>query len=902
MTALRLLLRQARSEVATLLALALTTVLVTGVLTAWPRAVDRMVAEDLAQQVAALPVLGRDVTLPEEPRVPLDVVPTPGEVQAVLGWTAEQAESMVADVGPTLGALLGEPEYVIQRPTAEITKGEAAPDVTKMFLTLLVDPRVPDRVELAEGALPAAYDAGDAAGRPVSAATAVGPLPAIEVVTSVETAAGLRWAVGEERESLDLGFPLTLRLSGTFEARDAGEGYWRHLPSTLAPSTVDDPNTGVLVTGVAFADPGALAAITVPTGATTRYWYPLDAARVTDVDRETLIADLEGVRAAQGLRSETTDTLIAGRQREATVTTVLDVLAVGVAGTALGVLWLAAALAVDRRRAAFVLLRARGASDLAVRGLAAAQGLAVALPAGLVGIAAGVLAVPGATRAADLVPALAATLAPAVLLAVAAGGSHGRAVRADVGTTRSRWRWVAEALLVVAAGASLAVVAQRGLAGATGGGDPLVSALPLVLGLAAAVLVLRLYPWPVRGLLALIRRRPGAGAFLGAAQAARSPAAGIVPVVALVLGVATVGMSAVTLSTVSAGTQRGAVVATGADARIDLRVSTPGGTGLTPAQLDAARAVDGVAAVAAVGDAGRRVLEVGRTTDTVPVVVVDAEALADVQGDLAELPPLPDGLSEGGDALPAVVASDAGRDLDQPFTLVVGMTRVDVPLVPLGEAHDVAGVATGRTWVLVDRAAWVARTGVEPSVDRLLLRVEPGADPDLVAAEVATTLDETVSVATVAGAREEVDRAVLVRGTRAALLVVTALSALLCAGVLGLLLLTGAPARGRTTALLRTLGAPSSVRRWLVAAEVVGPVVVALAGGLLVGAVLPGLVLRLADLRLFTGSAERVEPVLDAGTAAAVAGAGIVVCALALVLAVVAARRVNAVEVLREGA
>lgn len=904
MTALRLLLRQARSEVATLVALALTTVLVAAVLTAWPRAVDRMVAEDLAQQVAAVPAVGRDLTLPQQPRVPLDVVATPAEAQAVLDQTAQQARDRVADAGPALTALLGEPEYVVERPTAEITRGDST-DVAHMSLTLLVDPGLPDRVELAEGALPAAYDAGAAAGRPLGAATGPGPLPTVEVVLSTETAAGLRWAVGEERESPDLGFPATLRLSGTFEARDAGAGFWRHLPSTLAPSVVDDPNAGVLVTGVAFVDPGALAAITVPTGATTSFWYPLDAARVTDVDRETLIADLLGIRAAEGLRSETTDTLVAGRQREATVTTLLDVVAVGVSGTALGVLWLAAALAVDRRRAAFVLLRARGASGAAVRGLAAAQGLAVAVPAGLLGVAAGLLLVPGAVRAQDLVAPVAATLAPAVLLGVAAGGALGRTARADVGATRSRWRWVAEALVVVVAAAALVAVAQHGTAGVTGG-DPLVSALPVVLGLAAAVLVLRLYPWPVRGLLALVRRRRGAGAFLGAAQAGRAPAAGIVPVVALVLGVVTVGLSAVTLSTVAAGTQRGAVLATGADARIDLRVSTVSGTGLTAAQVDAARAVDGVAAVATVGDAGRRVLEVGRTTDTVPVVVVDAADLADVQGGRPELPALPAALAGGpsgaDDALPAVVASGADRDLDQPVTLRVGMTRAAVPLTPVGEVRDVPGVASGKTWVLVDRAAWEARTGVAPTVDRMLVRVVPGADPESVAAEIATMLDTPVSVATVAGAREQVDRAVLVRGTRTALLVVTGLSALLCAGVLGLLLLTGAPARGRTTALLRTLGAPSGVRRWLVAAEVVGPVVVSLAGGLLVGAVLPGLVLGVADLRLFTGSAERVEPVLDVGTVAAVAGAGIVVCALALVLAVVAARRVDAVEVLREGA
>ncbi|RMI03544.1 hypothetical protein EBM89_19215, partial [Cellulomonas triticagri] len=536
----------------------------------------------------------------------------------------------------------------------------------------------------------------------------------------------------------------------------------------------------------------------------------------------------------------------------------------------------------------------------AVRGLAAVQGLLVTVPAGVLGALVGWAVVPGPTRAADLVLPVLAVLAPALLLALAAGRTAEG--RRDLGGPAGRWRWVVEVLVVLAAGVAVAVARDRGLAGATGGGDPLVTALPVVLGLAAAVVVLRVYPWPVRALLAVVRRRPGAGVFLGAAQAARRPAAGIVPVVALVLGVATVALSAVTLSSVTAGTERGAVRGAGADVRVDLTVSVPSGGGLTADQVAAAGAVDGVEAVAAVGDAGRRTLQVGRTTDTVPVRVVDAAALAAVQADLPGVDPLPDALAAPGGALAAVVASGADRDTAGDVALVVGMTRVGVPLHVVGAVAEVPGVAAGQTWVLVDRAAWTAATGEEPTVDRLLVRTAPGADPDVVADAVAEAVDDTLAVRTVASERAEVERSVLVRGTRTALLVVTGLSALLCGGVLALLLLTGAPARGRTTALLRVLGAPASVRRTLVAAEVAGPLVVSLVGGLLVGAVLPALVLGVADLRLFTGSTERVDPVLDAGTAAALGGVGLLVCAVALVVAVVAARRVAAAQVLREGA
>lgn len=901
-TAGRLLLRQARAEAATLVALAVTTLLVAGVLAAWPRAVDRMVADDLAQQVAAQSALDRDLTLPAHPQIMVDTVPGPAEVAAGMDGLQASADAQTAGAGPALRELLTTARFAVERAVVEIERGPRAPDIAQMSLTVLIDPGLPERVRWVAGAAPAPYDAGAAAGRPLADAT--GDLPAVEVVLSVAAAEALRWDVGETRRSLDRSFPVDLRLSGTFEAVDPADGSWRHLPSALGASVVDDLNAGVLVTGVGFADPGALAALVVPNGTTTRYWHPLDVSGVADVDREALIADLQRVRADQGLRSGTTDVLIAGRAREATVTSLLDVLAVGMSGAAVGVLWLAAVLAVERRRSALALLRARGASGIAVRGLVAAQGLLVTLPAGAVGIALGMLAVPGATRPADLLPPAAAVLAPTVLLAVAAGRVTGRAGRADVGSAPWRWRWVAEALVVVAAVVSVVVTRQRGLAGATGGADPLVSALPVVLGLAAAVLVLRLYPWPVRGLLGLVRRRPGASGFLGAAQAARSPAAGLVPVVALVLGVATVALSAVTLSTVAAGSERSAVRSTGADVRLDLAVRTASGGGLTEEQVAAARGVEGVAALAAVGDAGRRSVEIGRTSGTAAVVVVDAAALAEVQAGLPGVAALPGALAGAGDggALPVVLAAGLGAGPGQAAAVLVGATPDSVDVDPAAVVGEVPGVVTGQSWVLVDRAAWTARTGLDPVVDRLLVRVAPGADPQEVAAALTAALDDPLTVRTVAGARAELDRSVLVTGTRTALLVVTGVSALLCAGVLALLLLTGAPARGRTTALLRTLGAPASVGRGLVAAEVAGPVVVSAAGGLLVAAVLPRLVLGAADLRLFTGAAERADLVVDPATVAAVAGAGLVVCAVALAVAVAAARRVAAVEVLREGA
>ena len=112
---------------------------------------------------------------------------------------------------------------------------------------------------------------------------------------------------------------------------------------------------------------------------------------------------------------------------------------------------------------------------------------------------------------------------------------------------------------------------------------------------------------------------------------------------------------------------------------------------------------------------------------------------------------------------------------------------------------------------------------------------------------------------------------VLVRGVRAGMLAVAAAGLVLVAVVLGLMLVAEAPSRGRTAALLATVGAPGRVHRRLVVSEVLGPVLVGGAAGVLAGAVLPWVVLRLVDLRPFTGASEQppiaVDPVLLAGAA-----------------------------------
>ncbi|BDZ55609.1 hypothetical protein GCM10025870_26820 [Agromyces marinus] len=107
------------------------------------------------------------------------------------------------------------------------------------------------------------------------------------------------------------------------------------------------------------------------------------------------------------------------------------------------------------------------------------------------------------------------------------------------------------------------------------------------------MLVLRAYPIPLTFLVGRMARRTGLVPFLGAARALRDPAAGLVPVLAVVVGTSVAVASTVVLSTLDHG------IRATSEHRIGADVVIAGGP-LTGDQLEAMSATDGVAALAPV--------------------------------------------------------------------------------------------------------------------------------------------------------------------------------------------------------------------------------------------------------------------------------------------------------------
>ena len=208
--------------------------------------------------------------------------------------------------------------------------------------------------------------------------------------------------------------------------------------------------------------------------------------------------------------------------QQSAVAALLAVVQAGVLATLLGLIALAAGLVVDRRRAEFALIRARGGAAATIGGRLLAETLLVVPAAVLAGWLAGAL-LPGRAPAHGWLPLLAvaavATLTAPVLATVTQRHPAFAGRRRDLTRSRpSARRLIGEAFVVLLAVLGVLLVRRRGLA-ASDGVDPYLVVVPVLLAVAVALVVLRLLPWPLRLAGRLAARARGAVPFLGLAGA-----------------------------------------------------------------------------------------------------------------------------------------------------------------------------------------------------------------------------------------------------------------------------------------------------------------------------------------------------------------------------------------------
>ncbi len=465
-------------------------------------------------------------------------------------------------------------------------------------------------------------------------ATAGVPAGAVPVAVTTQVAARFGLHPGSRVQLTAPSGPVTLVVTALVTERDAASTFWTQDVTVGLPSLVVPPPRGpgfpYWVGGV-FADPGALAAMQNTFGGPglgMQWEFPLapgsvnaDQAQGLSDDLShaitatpALTGDLFGAAVALTVTSPVIPDLSAFLDTQAATQTVLLLLFVSMIVVGIAVILVAATTIAVRRADELTMLRARGGSlrqvaALMLRGTAIASG-----PAALVGAGLAVALIPGTpgqTQSASW--ALGWVLAGIAVLAALAGPPliaawrHRRPAPAinparvtTAETTRSRLaslrRPVAEVTACAVSVAGLIVLHDEGVP-AGGSVDWYLAAAPVLVAILAVVVMLRVYPLVIRGLLRLSARRTGATGFVALAGAARTSLTGVLPAFALVLALSLATFAGTLRNAIASGEVAASWQATGADVMI---TTGPGTNPATPAAVRAIAAVPGVQHVAAV--------------------------------------------------------------------------------------------------------------------------------------------------------------------------------------------------------------------------------------------------------------------------------------------------------------
>jgi putative ABC transport system permease protein len=575
---------------------------------------------------------------------------------------------------------------------------------------------------------------------------------------------------------------------------------------------------------------------------------------------------------------------------------VLSIGAIGPFGLAAGAMAMVAILLVRRRRATLALARGRGATGSLLLGTQLWESTLIAGGAALLGLLVAVLVVPA--RPNPLSPVLAVGVGlTAVLLLVGANWSTarrslGQLERDDAPVLRvPARRLVIEMTIVGIAVAATLLLRQRGLTIGSSAGvalvDPLLASVPVLAGLAAGILAVRLYPLPIRALGWLAAGRRDIVPVLGLRTIGRQPAAANLPILVLLLTAAFGAFSSVIASSLDHGQAVASYLDVGADYRID-KIGIGGlATAVNPASVAGVEAVaPGITDPLAgfVGATNQRASIHMEAVDPQPYAQVTAGTAADPHWPLAFVSvPGGDGIGTAGNPIPAILSNrlpTGSKDLAPGDTFQMLVEGRSLTFALVERRPSFPGIEPGVSFAVIPfdwvQAAFGSRL-VSPSI--LWLRAPDGLSADL-AAQVKGVGDEAhvVSRYDVYEALHEAPfGAVIETGYGAALVTAAVFMALT---VIGAVVLSAAR-RTRDLAFLRTLGVTDLQGLALIVMEHAPPVVLAIVPGVALG----------------IGIAILCEPGLGLATFVGAAGVPLYVDLPALVVTVVALVGVVAVAV-----
>jgi putative ABC transport system permease protein len=673
--------------------------------------------------------------------------------------------------------------------------------------------------------------------------------------------------------------PVKVVITAIVRMRAPNSAFWTKDSTVGIPYLMRAGDIQFWVGGV-FMDPDQLVAMQNALGSSAidmQWQYPLAVGGV-DADGVQVLLDnlnrattvptgLTGVFApavsTTMVATPLAPVLSAFVDTQAAVQTVLLLLFVSLIVVGAAVILLAAGMIAGRRADDLGLLRSRGAS---VRQVATLMLRSTAIVAALAALAGAGLAVAVAGPS-DASSALGLSLAAVTVVTALAGppliaawqqrrpgprpAGSSRAYPGREGSTRSRMaglrRLVAEVTAVAASVAGLVILHDQGVP-ANGGINLYLAVTPVLVTIPVVLIVLRLYPLAVSGLLRLSSRRAGATGFVALAGASRSSLAGVLPAFALVLALSLATFAGMVNQAITRGEIAASWQSTGADVAITA-TSAP----ITPAAEKAIAAVPGV----------RHLTATWNTTWTTPggqpvtLVAVDpasyAALVASTPFPAVPLAKLGTGYSSAVSstetvpvlASPAAAANLGGTTAQLSPPVAIGPIQVRVA----GTVTSIPGQPPGSAFLVMPIRRLPGPRGV-PAVNKILITgsgISTAAMSAVIASQLpgASTAFRSIALATLAGSP-------LQHGADLILPLTIATAAGFGLFILMLGVALGTSDRALTLARLTVMGHERPTR--LVLLETLPAVVLAVAAAVACALALPPLVGSALDLSVFTGS------------------------------------------------
>ncbi len=858
-----------------------------------PRLFNDMADDGLTHAVTSANPLMRNIQMTHPDRIPV-TMDGDDPFTGVKAFGDEFRE----ELSPSIQQIIADTKYVIDSPRYRVfdTPGVAAFPFPR-YITMRNQEQVDDHLTLVAGQMPQRRDdtvtvSGELTGDQPEQATI------FEIAISTETARQLSVELGQQLvmepftdDRLVRLLPRTqhhyivMEISGLFEVNDVTEEYWLSIPVIDRASEYDDGDqVHIYATGIMATDGYMqyLAQTSFQMAYMWRYYVNPEAFDAGDLGQ--LAADVRRLDAEYGTFSSAT-TLEIGvttglssifrryiEQREVTEA-VLSLASIGLLAVAIAVIGLVAMMVAERRRQMVALVRGRGGSIGQLTGTQVIEGLLLTVPPAILGYLAATIIVGDRFSSWSVWAAVGIVTATTLLLVTGAlpiiRRGLGATDRAEVPISRvSLRRIVLDVLIIAMALVGVYLLRRRGLTGDSSSEeinqwDPYLAAVPVLLGLATGLVMLRLYPVPVRlfGWAASLRRDliPA----LGFRRLGRQPGAANLPLLVMLLAVAVGVFSSIMLFTIDEGQTESSWQLVGADYRID---ATSTGYLFTAVDLSEVEGVEVVAKSYLISDArfSNRSPIVGSTylhaieTTEYEAVTAGTPVQANLPQELLDAPRGTD-FGKPTNPIPAIVSNRfTSNQLVAGDTFSLTVFGRETTFIVIENREHFAGIPINRPFVVTSYDLLSASNPDRTFRATAMFLRGPASAFDVMDA----TLDDQSASARLTSRDEEyseIHDSPLISGVAGGFRIGLVLAGAYSALAVIVALTVTANARARDLAFLRTMGLSREQAIGLTVVEQLPLVVLALAAGTALGVVVARLVEPGVNLQAFTGEGLPVE-------------------------------------------